>query len=206
VECNRNFTMTDLKKYDFVIVIDRSGSMGTPMPNGKTRWQNAQEATEQWAREAEAYDSDGLTVLTFNETFVEYKNVKASEVSRIFTEYKPGGSTGLHTVLEHVLNQYAGVKNAKPVLVFVITDGAPDDKDKAAKVIAAATHKMTADEEIGIQFIQIGDDSGARTFLESLDDDLQKTHKAKYDIVDTNTFSEAGKLSFEALCEKTLND
>lgn len=199
-------TNDQLSKYDFVFLIDKSGSMGERLSDGRTRWEAAREATESWARDAEAYDKDGLTVIVFNNTFTEYKNTKADEVKRVFTENKPGGGTTLHTPLEYVLNQYAGVKGAKPLLMFVVTDGAPESRDQVAKVIASATQKMNADEEIAIQFLQIGDDSEATKFLASLDDDLQKTHKAKYDIVDTNTFAEAGKLTFEALCEKTLND
>ena len=208
MDCNRSYSMTtdQLKGYDYVFLIDKSGSMGAPMDNGKTRWQNAQEATEQWARDAEQYDSDGVTVITFNDTFTEYKNTKASEVSRVFNENRPSGGTVLHSVLEHVLNQYVGVKGAKPVLIFVVTDGAPERKERVAKVIADATQKMLRDDECAIQFLQIGNDPEATAFLQSLDDDLQKTHKAKFDIVDTNTFTEASKLTFEALCEKTVTD
>jgi uncharacterized protein with von Willebrand factor type A (vWA) domain len=199
-------TEEQLKGYDIILLIDKSGSMGTEdMPNGQSRWDAAREQTETWARQAQKWDSDGISVGFYNNNFKIHENVTAQKVSDIFKEHTPGGSTDTDKPLEYVLNQYL-TNRKKPILVFVITDGGANDEKRVAKVIADATQKMNADEEIGIQFLQIGGDPAATKFLQFLDDELVSKYNAKYDIVDTNTFDVAQEMPFHELCSKTLSD
>ena len=88
----------------------------------------------------------------------------------------------------------------------VVTDGQPNSPDAVKKVIAEATQKMNADEEIGITFLQIGNDKGARAFLKELDDDLQTTYKAKFDIVDTRNNEEMANMSIEDVLLAAVSD
>ena len=63
---NNKMTNEDLKKYDFVVLVDKSGSMSeTDCPNRKSRWDYAQENVLSIARECMKYDSDGITVGIF---------------------------------------------------------------------------------------------------------------------------------------------
>lgn len=202
-------TEEQLKGYDIILMLDKSGSMEEKLSNGKTRWEQAQESTIAWARQAEKYDSNGITVIPFAGTWKEYQDVTGGgdKVKQIFKENSPAGSTNTHLALEYVLNKYlTNAKTAKPILILCVTDGAPTDEVATAKVIAAATHRMERDEQIGIQFLQIGNDPGATKFLKMLDDDLVSKYGAKFDIVDTNTFEEAEVMSFGELLIKTLED
>lgn len=88
----------------------------------------------------------------------------------------------------------------------VITDGTPDSKEAVERVIIDATNKyMRSDGDLSISFIQIGNDAGADTWLQALDDDLQKKG-AKYDCVDRVTASMLQGLSFEQLIHMSVHD
>lgn len=199
-------TNEQLKGYDIYLLIDKSGSMSTEDVNGRSRWIAAEEQTLTWAREAQKWDADGISVGFYNNSFKIHENVTPDKVATVFKEHRPGGSTDTDKVLDHVLNNYFANGRKKPILVFVITDGGANDQNAVARVIANATQKMNADEEIGIQFLQIGSDPSATKFLQFLDDELVSQFKAKYDIVDTNTFDVAQEMPFEELCSKTLSD
>jgi hypothetical protein len=198
-------TEEQLKTYDIILLIDKSSSMTTADVKGRERWDAIKEQTAAWAREAHKWDQDGITVGFFNNKFSVHENVTPAKVDDIFKEHKPSNSTETHEVIEHVLNAYLNSRK-KPILVFVVTDGASSDNKKLATVIAKATHKMTKDEEIGIQFVQIGQDPDAAAMLKFLDDELMAKFGAKFDIVDTTTFEEAIEMPFLELCSKTLTD
>jgi len=194
-------TVDQAKEYDHYILIDQSGSMGSPSTKmqGKSRWQEAQEFTEGYARFAEQVDDDGLTVITFNSSCKVYDGVKADKVTSIFAN-SPMGSTNLAAALEAAFKKkFSGSKKA---IMMVLTDGSPDDRQAVIQSIERASNKLDRDEELAIQFIQIGDDSGAKQFLAKLDDDL----KGKFDIVNSLTREEAESLTIEELLWQALND
>lgn len=184
----------DLSRYDIIVDIDKSGSMGTKDCNGRSRWEAAQEATVAIARKAVEFDTDGITVAFFAGNFVEYNNVDGEQkVVDIFNGNEPMGGTNTARVLEHQIAGYFARKaagEAKPIIILVVTDGEPDSREDVARVIVDATHRMDVDEEIGIQFIQVGSDAGAQSFLKWLDDELVDRKGAKFDIVDTKTMDE----------------
>ena len=187
-------TIEQLKKYDFFLLIDRSGSMGIPMPDGKSRYEHAKEATIALAAKCAQFDDDGITVIPFNNGFKVYNNITDSvdQVNRIFQECDPMSGTDTAKVLKHVLEDYIARKKsgeAKPIIVIVITDGEPNDKKAVADVIIKHANTIERDEETGITFLQVGNDPEATKFLKKLDDDLQSAG-AKFDIVDTKTFDE----------------
>ncbi|CAN5369681.1 hypothetical protein BH11BAC1_BH11BAC1_28050 [soil metagenome] len=204
-------TNEELKKYDFILLLDKSGSMATPdCANGTTRWAAAKEATIALARKCAEFDSDGITVIPFAGSFKAYDNITdgPDQVNKIFSENEPNGSTDTAKVIKHVTDAYFSRKkagNAKPIIVLVITDGTPDSKSALAQVIVDATKQIDKDEEIGISFIQVGKDPGASEFLKMLDDDLVK-QGAKFDIVDTKTMDEVGEMPLADVLVAALTD
>ena len=76
---------------------------------------------------------------------------------------------------------------------------------QVSKAIIGETKNIPDEHALSISFIQVGNDTGAKTFLESLDDDLESSG-AKYDIVDKLTCAELQGMSFNALIESSLND
>ena len=201
-------TNEELAKRDYVIAIDRSGSMGTPHKGGKSRYQYAQEQTEALARKCAEFDSDGIDVYVFNNTVKSFHGVTPDKVSQIFKENEPGGGTATDLVLKAVFDRYFEAKgkgSAKPVTLIVITDGEPNDKSAVARTIVEATKKIDADEELAVTFIQAGDDPGARAFLEALDNDLQG-QGAKFDIVDTKNEAEMDNMSLTDILVAAISD
>lgn len=184
-----------LENRDYTLIIDKSGSMSIKdMVNGRSRWDVMQESTLALARKCEEFDPDGITVYTFSTKFRRYDNVTANKVEQIFVENEPLGRTEMSDVLQDAFQNYferkeAGEAKQNGEIILVVTDGQPDNRKSVITSIVEATEKIDKDEELGISFIQIGNDSEATAFLKLLDDDL-KDVGAKFDIVDTITIQD----------------
>lgn len=198
-------SLEQAKEYDHIILIDQSGSMGekSTKMEGKTRWEEAAEFTTAYARFAEQVDDDGITVITFNSKATTYDNVTSEKVSELFAGSRPGGSTNLADALESGFKKH--FSNSKSSIILVLTDGVPDSQTAVVQSIIAASNKLERDEQLAIQFVQIGDDKGAAEFLRKLDDDLQGAG-AKFDIVNALTREEAESITVEQLLYQAVND
>lgn len=179
--------LATLSEYDFVIAIDASGSMTTDDVKGRSRWDTMQETVGAFARDLNKLDADGLGLVIFNGQAVEsFDGVTPAKLDEIFKTRSPRSSTPLAEGLQAAL-KLAG-KSEKKDFIIVFTDGVPDDKAAAAKVIIEASHKQETDDALTILFVQVGHDTAATTFLRQLDDELTT---AKFDIVDAKTIDEA---------------
>lgn len=193
-----------LSEKDFIVVIDASASMTTDdMPGGRTRWEAVQETAEAFARDLAKVDSDGLGLVIFSGTGVDsFDGVNADKIREAFQTRSPRGSTPLAEALKAAL-QLAG-KSDKNDFVVIFTDGVPDDKDAAAKVIIDASKKLINDDDLTFLFVQVGKDPEASKYLRKLDDDLKG---AKFDIVDAKTMEEAERFTSTAeLIAHSIND
>lgn len=193
-----------LSEYDFIIAVDASGSMGTEdMPGNRSRWGYMKETLEAFARDISKIDSDGFDLVVFSGANIDtYQGVDASKVADIFGQRRPMGGTPLAGALEASL-KLAG-KSDKKDFVIIFTDGEPDDKAAAARVIRDASNKQETDDALTFLFIQVGRDAGATKYLKALDDDLKG---AKFDIVDTKTQDEAERFATTAdLIEAAIAD
>lgn len=178
-----------LSEYDFIVVIDASGSMGEPNKQGAsvTRWEAMQETAVAFTRDLEKIDSDGIGVVVFSGAKIDtFDGVTTDKVREIFAGRAPRGSTPLAEALTAAIGLGANANKKKFILVF--TDGVPDDKQKAAQVIINQANKQETDDELTFLFVQVGTDAGAAAYLRTLDDDLTG---AKFDIVDAKTVEEA---------------
>lgn len=194
----------DAKEFDYILLVDQSGSMGNPSDKmeGKTRWEEAQEFTEGFARFAEKHDDDGITLIKFNSSATVYDGVTADKVHELFTKNQPNGSTNLAAALSEVVKKKNA--SAKKVIAVVITDGTPDSQSAVEQVIVNASNALAKDEDLSFQFIQIGNDPGAAKFLEHLDNEL--TGKAKFDIVNTLSRVDAESLTVGQMLYRAIND
>ncbi len=193
-----------LTEYDFIVLVDASGSMGeTDCPGGRSRWDYMQETLMSFIRDVEKLDSDGIGLITFggaNITSVD--GVTSDKVKEIFSSRSPRGGTPLHEALTAGL-ALAG-KSDKKDFLLVFTDGVPDDQKAAADVIRKQANSQTTDDACTILFIQVGRDAGASAYLRNLDDNLTG---AKFDIVDAKTIEEAEKFATTAeLVLHAIND
>lgn len=184
----QNANVAKLSEYDFVIVADASGSMSEDdCAGGATRWNHMQESALSIAREVGQFDEDGLGLVIFGGDSITSKDgVTAKNIKEVFATRRPAGTTPLAEALTEAF-KLAG-KSDKKDFVIVFTDGVPNDKAAAAKVIIEQSNKQETDDALTVLFIQVGHDAPAAAFLKSLDDDLKG---AKFDIVDAKTQAEA---------------
>ncbi|MEM7727515.1 MAG: VWA domain-containing protein [Cyanobacteria bacterium P01_A01_bin.45] len=200
-----------LENRDYTLIIDKSGSMATPDQKGaKTRWLVAQESTFGLASKCEQFDPDGITVYVFSGKFRRYDNVTSGKVNQVFKENDPSGTTDLASVLKDATDNYfqrkaSGETKLNGEIILVITDGEPDDRKEVMKVIIEASRQMEKDEELGISFIQVGNDPYATRFLKVLDDELQSAG-AKFDICDTITMDDMEDISLAEVLLNAIND
>lgn len=193
-----------LSEYDYIVAVDASGSMAeTDMPGGKSRWDHMQESVIAFARDLGKIDSDGLGLVIFGGSNIQaFDGQTADTLKNTFATRSPRGSTPLAEALTAALG-LAG-KSDKKDFIIVFTDGVPDDKAAAAKVIIDQTNRQETDDACTILFVQVGKDASAAAYLKSLDDDLTG---AKFDIVDTVTMEEAEAFpTIEALILKAIAD
>ena len=202
-----------LKGRDFVITLDKSGSMSSNVKSGYTRWQQGQEYVTAMARYVTKndLDPDGIKVVVFSGRANVYDNVTEEKVQEVFETEEPMGSTNLTNALEISFQDYLARKAAGETnggeLNIVLTDGEPNDRKSVMASIAKFTKQLDSDDEYGISFIQVGNDAGATEYLQALDDKLEGAG-AKFDIVDTKTCDQIDELglSIEEILVAALDD
>lgn len=201
--------LEELAMRNYVLLIDQSGSMGEQVgrSNKTSRWAYAKESALALARKLDTIDTDGIDVYTFNKSFQKFTGVNADKVAQIFSQNQPMGGTDFVPVVTDALNvHFAG---NKPTTIIILTDGEPSSGQEGqkalAKLIIGAANKIEGDAELAIQFIQVGDDPAATSFLKKLDDDLQSAG-AKFDIVDSKTVDDLENVSIEDILLAAVND
>lgn len=184
-----------LSEYDFILVVDKSGSMGEDdMPGNRSRYDYMQETAIAFARDITKIDSDGIGLVLFGGTsIVAQDGCGVDKVKELFANSRPGGGTPLAQALEAAF-KLAG-KSDKKDFIMVFTDGVPDDKAAAADVIRRQANKQETDDALTVLFVQVGRDPQATAYLRKLDDDLTG---CKHDIVDAKTMDEVEKFGSTA--------
>ncbi|WVW86980.1 hypothetical protein I302_109036 [Kwoniella bestiolae CBS 10118] len=188
-----------LREYDTVFLIDDSSSM-----KGR-RWNEARTSLMGVADIAARYDQDGIDVKFLNSRKEGNGMRTGNQVMQLFEAVKPSGATPTGQRLENILREYMqtlergnrtsslfsssrnpGTGNVKPMNLIVITDGAPTDDPES--VIITFAKRLDKGEyplsQVGIQFLQVGDDPSAKEALQELDDGLSDKHDIR-DMVDT---------------------
>ncbi|KAK6908528.1 hypothetical protein L486_01820 [Kwoniella mangroviensis CBS 10435] len=187
-----------LKDFDTVFLVDDSTSMAGD------RWSEARQALMEVAEIAARYDENGVDIYFLNSKRVGKELRAAHEVEDLFRGLEPKGATPTGMRLESILREYmarlersrptsptlngGGSSDAsvKPMNLIIVTDGAPTDDPES--VIISIAKRLDRGEyplsQVGVQFLQIGNDSEAREALQELDDGLSAAHGVR-DIVDT---------------------
>lgn len=185
-----------LRKYDTIVVVDDSGSM-----LGE-RWSEARNALAELVDAASRYNVSGIRIHFLNDSYTcTVKN--SADIGAAFAAVCPKGSTPTGEKLEEILLEYldrleaskrlsvsSATAAVKPINIIVLTDGAPSDDPES--VIVATARRLDAQHfpisQVGIQFVQIGNEDEATAALRELDDELAKAHGVR-DIVDTTSYS-----------------
>ena len=184
---NAERVFAKLRGYDTRFLVDDSDSMDGP------RWTIAKQVISQIASIAVKYDKDGVDVRFFNAYPEDDERLNldsAEKVMSLFDNLDTDGETPTADTLEVELNEYIHEykcnRHIKGLNLIVITDGEPSPRQDVEGVIVKYARILAQQDapplQVGIQFVQIGDEKGAKDFLDSLDNDLQEKHKLDRDV------------------------
>ncbi|KAA1469645.1 hypothetical protein DENSPDRAFT_773339 [Dentipellis sp. KUC8613] len=158
-------------------------------------WNDAREALAGVAEVSGKVGTDGLDIFFLNDPRYRFELKDRSAVRSLFDLVMPEGQTPTGKKLEDVLSIYVPKLEDrrlghKPISIVVITDGVPTDDPKEVIIETARRLDLSGVplRQLGIQFVQIGDDPGATEALRELDDGLEHMHGIR-DIVDTTVFN-----------------
>ncbi|KAJ7160907.1 hypothetical protein C8R46DRAFT_1105909 [Mycena filopes] len=214
-----------LRDYDTVILMDDSSSMQSfgSKKSVITRWEEAGLALAALAETVQTYDEDGMDIHFLNHKGKALNMTSAEKVQDLFNSVTPNGQTLTGKCLDKLLKAYlTKLEGAdidaegtprdketneaiKPVNFIVITDGESTDDPKSVIVAAGVRLKAMRNlplTQLGIQFVQVGDDSTATKALKNLDDELEK--EGIPDIVDTTPYSKLNPLTSDGLIKVLL--
>jgi len=158
-------------------------------------WTDARDALASVAELSRQSGGDGLDIYCLNSDERQRDLQGESGICQFFNNLIPEGQTPTGARLREVLDIYAPrvedpALHHKPISILVITDGVPTD-DPESVIIEFARRLDSRNvplRQLGIQFVQIGDDPDATEALRELDDKLGPTHGIR-DIVDTTPFN-----------------
>ncbi|KAH8834204.1 hypothetical protein DL96DRAFT_485483 [Flagelloscypha sp. PMI_526] len=215
--------LQQLKDYDTVIIMDDSGSMAGDYWNqaGDALSSLAEIIAKYDSDGLDLYFFNNLTKIRQN---LRTK----SEVKGVFKAVSPNGGTPMGVRVRHVLYNYIInglarypeyerieddeekrrwerehgklLHKLKPLNLIVVTDGVPKTRPEVvirqfAQLLDDGDWPLT---QVGIQFVQIGDDKAATQYLQFLDNEL----KGIRDIVDTTPYG--GEFTTETLLEALI--
>ncbi|MEL7038991.1 MAG: hypothetical protein AAFO04_25790 [Cyanobacteria bacterium J06592_8] len=189
-----------LQDRDYTLIIDTSVSMSIfDRFEQKRRWEMIQESTLELATLCEHFDPDGITVYLFSDQFKRYEKVTAERVVQIFQQHEPQGKANLAAVLKDATDNYferraMEISKSNGELILIVTGGEIEGTEAVKQIAINASNQLNRDEELGIELIQVGDDSTVTQFFKVLDRELQMAG-AKYDICNTVTFEDMEEMS-----------
>jgi hypothetical protein len=204
-----------LEDRDYTIIIARSDASRHHQHPWYEEWVEAQASLIDLAKKCQQFDSDGITLYEASTPMWKYKNSNVARLAEILQRQntEPDSANPTEINLEEALkasfsdyfaNKTDG-KGKKGAIIVAVLDQKPAQVAAVAEIIVSAANKIEKDEEIGVSFIQIGDDLKTREFLTDLDTHLQD-RGARFDIVDTKFWHEIKRSSVVQFLIGAIND
>ncbi len=203
-----------LSGYDIELIVDQSMSMVNNMdcPGGLTRWRWCGKQAKDLARQLAPLVPRGFTLTTFNKEYQVYENASPGHVEQLFKNPGFRGGTKLSRPLEDRLDNYFRKRGpqSKPLLIAVITDGAPVPRKSepymVANTLINASHQIKDAREVTVVFFQIGsEDERGRWFLSEMDNNLVPSG-ASCDFVRTVSFEELQRIGLPRALANSIRD
>ncbi|MFK7824327.1 MAG: hypothetical protein AB8G05_09230 [Oligoflexales bacterium] len=203
----------------YVLLIDKSFSMTISDQNGGTRgdrWGSAEQMVTDLLDTIFEFAIDKkLPTYLFGsnaESIGELTN--KMEVLQLFHDHTPEGSTNLSDTLDLALEDTFEktkdkLKEFPGMTVIVITDGQPDSEANVKNVLLKFADPVNdyidKNEDLAISFIQIGDDQGAKAFLDEMDKGFEFNGEV-VKICDTKTIEEVNILGVYRILHDAIFD
>lgn len=200
--------MLEVKGHNVIVGIDRSGSMDTRDCEGQTRYGYLGEKLAVFVGAAvESANGNQVTGLFFNDQVKQVTFTTQKEAEAAMQQYRTGGSTGTHNVIEAAYKLSQNTPGI-PTMLFLVTDGHPDSEQAVDKEIVSITKRIKNPEDFRIMILTVGERTPAlTTWLQHLDSDLGGLG-AQYDIVGQNNLQEVDfrEAAAELIASTTTND
>lgn len=182
-------------------------------PGFDQRWQQAHSQILEIAAQCHALATNGLTVYQKGKDtdgFQVHRDVNVANFESLMGSVPMPERLALAPVLQTVFEQYftdktAGQLPANGEIVLILIDSEPMDRLAIAKQIVAASQKLECDDELGIGWIQVGNDYITKGFLVTLDNSLREKG-AKFDIVDHKTIQQIATTDLAKFLMDVLTD
>ncbi|MBW0478702.1 hypothetical protein O181_018417 [Austropuccinia psidii MF-1] len=204
-----NNLLGTLKRVKTKFLVDDSASMSL---DGK--WEAAKKVLGTLVDTASKYETGGVEVdfLNYPKSLRSVKD-KATIIKQLKFVQPVGESTPIEVKVEMILHhyleklEYVAITNKtflKPLNLIILTDGITDDVDSLIWIIRETSSRLDAAHfrlnQIGIQFVIIGDESCVARVLRVLDDQLQTKYGVSRDMVDVTRFLGKTTNSFVIKC------
>lgn len=206
--------MSEYQGCQLILAIDMSGSMDNLVSKkdhprtGKKRIQLAYEFAKILLEVMLPVDPDGIDLLLFSHNVTAHKINSVDQLDYIWKNHRDRGDTNTHLVVDQIAQlhyQYRQAEGFVGTIAIVLTDGEPNSEILVGSTIVNIAQHVANDYELGISFVQVGDDAKARTFLKKMDDLKDELH-LEYDIIDTQPLEKLmdGRLTVAELFHKAL--
>ena len=172
-------------RFDVIGLIDESYSMDYLFANGTV--QTISERVLAWTA---GVDADGMApVGGFANGFQWHGEIDLTNVMGCASGWGCWGGTDLAAGLREAFEVAKGADN--PVYLFIVTDGAPNDRQAVIDLIA-----QMSEYPIFIKIVLVGDDPQGKKFVEYLDD-LEKHEPGRrlFDNTDAQHIRDASRVS-----------
>ena len=201
-----------LSNFDLELIIDSSNSMRRrDCPGFLSRWEWCGMQTRGLSRDLAPLVPKGLTLTSFASEYQVYPNSSPSRINDLFENPDFMWGTKLAEPLQDRLGNFFARRRpgSKPMLIAVITDGAPAPRYEPMLVVQTlvnATKRMHDVHEVTVVFLQIGSSSAkGRRFLGELDYNLVN-YGARFDIVRTVSFEHLQKVGLSQALVQAVQD
>jgi len=164
-----------LEEYEIALILDNSGSMNAtsdaPIPSGWpenlywTRWEELKHIAKILIPIANIFDRNGVDIYLFDKVINNYTDT-ANFNDVVGTPYT---STPLTKTLNQVLTDKAEMPPGKKLLIFIITDGQPDDGVSSFK--QALLKKR---ENVYVSILACNSDESAIGYLNDIDNTVPR--------------------------------
>lgn len=205
-----------LRNRDYIIIVSRCAASRDKKHPWYGDWIEAQASLIDLAKKCNEFDRDGLTLYETSNPIRKYEYTNVVKLAEILQQQnQPPTSelpekSNLYEALNNALSEYfqrktKGTAQKSGLIIVVFIDQKQDEIAPMSNLIIEASNQLDRDEEMGITFIQMGDEAITREFLTLLDDDL-RSRGAKFDIVDTKYWHEISRKSITEFLTEAIHD
>ncbi|MBZ0189554.1 MAG: VWA domain-containing protein [Candidatus Obscuribacterales bacterium] len=178
-----------LQDKDVVVIIDKSNSMSTKdAPYGLSRWDWTGRQLHDLAGRLRLVPRSKLDLVLFDNKTTVYDDVTVAMIPQIFSRHTPSSGTNVTGALKEQIDTYFNSGSERPMVIAVITDGAPSNSRSLKDLLVGTTHKLNNPGQLKITFLQVGNESQGDRLLPELDNDLIR-QGAMFDIVASKSFA-----------------